>query len=245
MLNKRLAAVAAFVPPGAVVADVGTDHALLPVYLVRSGTCPRAIATELNEGPYRHAFANIFRHGLEERISLRRGDGLAPISPGEAEVIVLAGMGGRSIVRILSAAPEVLGAARRLILQPMTDAGELRSWLVSNGWRLVDEDLVEEEGHFYPVIVAEHGKGDVGDPFLLEVGPRLLEKRHPLLPFYLERLKAGYEKVLGALTCSCRPQALAKAQEIIKKVKWLEEVLALAGSNRCGDSRNCRGAGTA
>ncbi|WP_051276404.1 tRNA (adenine(22)-N(1))-methyltransferase [Desulfovirgula thermocuniculi] len=245
MLTKRLAAVAAFVPPGAVVADVGTDHALLPVYLVESGICPHAIATELNDGPYRHAFANICRYGLEEKISLRQGDGLAPLCPGEADVVVLAGMGGRSIVRILSSSPEVLAATRRLILQPMTDVGELRSWLADNGWRLVDEDLVEEEGRLYPVIVAEPGREEVSDPFLLEVGPRLVEKGHPLLPDYLERLKAGYEKVLGALSCSCRPQALAKAREIIKKISRLEEVLALAGSDRCGDSRNRGGAGTA
>lgn len=206
---------------------MGTDHALLPIFLVESGICPRVIATELNEGPYRHALAAICQHGLKEKISLRQGDGLTPLSPGEAEVVILAGMGGRTIMRILSSSPGVLAATRRLILQPMTDAGDLRSWLVSNGWRLVDEDLVEEDERLYLILVAEAGVEEVTDPLLLEVGPRLLEKRHPLLPAYLQRLKANYEKVLGALTCSCRPQALAKAQEIIRKVTWLEEVIDL------------------
>ncbi|SHJ79641.1 tRNA (adenine(22)-N(1))-methyltransferase [Desulfofundulus thermosubterraneus] len=224
-LAKRLKAIATYVPPGTVVADIGTDHALLPIYLVAKGICPKAVATELNAGPYRSARTAVHLQGLDGKIDVRQGDGLRPLLPGEAQVIVLAGLGGNTIRQILAAAPEVLAAVRRLILQPMVDAGDLRLWLVEEGWRLLDETLVVEDGHLYVILVAEPGREKVSDPFLLEIGPRLVEKKHPLLPAYLSKLMAEYQRVLKALVHSRSPRAEEKALEISDKMARIQEVL--------------------
>lgn len=223
-LTRRLATIAGYVLPGTVVADIGTDHALLPIYLVAKGICPKAVATELNAGPYRSARTAVHLQGLDGKIDVRQGDGLRPLLPGEAQVIVLAGLGGNTIRQILAAAPEVLAAARRLILQPMVDAGDLRLWLVEKGWRLVDETLVEEDGHLYVIVVAEPGLEKVTDLFMLEIGPRLVEKKHPLLPAYLNKLMAEYQRVLKALARSRSPRAKDKSLEISAKLTRLKEV---------------------
>ncbi|MGB9803164.1 tRNA (adenine(22)-N(1))-methyltransferase [Desulfofundulus sp.] len=224
-LTRRLAAIAACVPPGVVVADIGTDHALLPIYLVEKGICPRVVATELNPGPYRSAIEAVNLQGLDGKIEVRQGDGLHPLLPGEAQVIVLAGMGGNTIRQILADSPEVLAAVRRLILQPMVDAGDLRLWLVGEGWRLVDEMLVEEDGRLYVIVVAERGREKVSDPYLLEIGPRLVEKKDPLLPAYLSKLMAHYQRILKALARSRSSRAEEKALEISDKMARIQEVL--------------------
>lgn len=224
-LTERLAAIAGFIPPGTVIADIGTDHARLPVYVVERGICPAAVATDLNEKPYRSALQAVQNRGLAGKISVRRGDGMRPLQPGEAEVVVVAGMGGNTIRQILAGAPEVLARVRRLILQPMVDGGDLRRWLAENGWRLVDETLVEEGGHLYVIDVAEPGREMVTDPVLLEIGPRLLEKGHPLLFAYLDKLAAGYHRVLYSLTRGRSSEALHKAVELTARLKRIKDYL--------------------
>ncbi|MBC7324419.1 MAG: SAM-dependent methyltransferase, partial [Moorella sp. (in: Bacteria)] len=129
-LPKRLAAIAEFVPPGKVAADIGTDHAYLPVYLVQTGRSPRVIATELNEKPWMRARFWVSSFHLEDKIEVRLGAGLQVLSPGEVQVVVVAGMGQNTIRELLAATPAVLYRLERLILQPMSDAGNLRLWLV-------------------------------------------------------------------------------------------------------------------
>ena len=225
-LSRRLAAVAASVPRGSVPADIGTDHGLLPISLVESKICPRAIATELNEGPFLAAKLALEQSGLQAKISLRRGDGLTPLRPGEAQVIVIAGMGGGTIRGILARSKAILDLAGRLILQPMSDAGALRLWICASGWKITDESLVEEDGRVYPVIVAEPGLEPTRDPLRLELGPRLLEKKDPLLGCYLEKIVAGYRRVLSGLARSSSDEAGQKAVLIEKKVAEIEKEVA-------------------
>lgn len=225
-LPRRLAAVAAFVPRGSVPADIGTDHALLPISLVESGTCPKAIATDLNEGPFLAAKRALEQIGLQAKISLRRGNGLTPLQPGEAQVIVIAGMGGSTIRGILAGSKAILDGAGRLILQPMSDAGDLRLWLCASGWKIADETLIEEDGRVYTVIAAEPGREIDQDPLHLELGPRLLEKKDPLLGGYLERIVAGYRQVLDGLARSSSDEAGRKAVLIEQKVSEIEKEVA-------------------
>ena len=201
-LSERLAALAAYVPAGSVVADIGTDHAHLPVYLVKAGICRRVIATDVKEGPFRSAGIKIKEHGLDGRIELRLGDGLQVLKPGEADVLVLAGMGGNTIREILAAAPLVLKQCSRLVLQPMVDAGDLRFWLAGNGWKIRDEQLVEEEGRIYVILAAVPGRESTKDRLYLELGPRLIEKKDPLLVVYLENIMDKYERILTGLSAS-------------------------------------------
>ena len=137
-LDQRLSAVAALVRLGSRLADIGTDHAYLPVWLVQNGVCPAAIAADLRPGPLEAARRHVAAAGLEDRISLRLGDGLAPVFPGEADDIVIAGMGGETIAAILAAADWLADARLRLVLQPMSRAEETRRWLLKNGFSGMD-----------------------------------------------------------------------------------------------------------
>lgn len=216
---------AGFVPPGKVVADIGADHAYLSVYLVQTGRSPQVIATELNAGPWRRGCFWVSACNLENKIEVRRGEGLAVLFPGEAQVAVIAGLGGNTIIQILAAAPAVLRRLERLILQPMTDAGDLRLWLVDNGWRLAEEALVEEEGRLYEIVVAEQGEEVTRDRLLLELGPRLIEKGDPLLVSYLEHRKQNYQRVLSSLARSRSPEAQEKAILLTAKLAKVRELL--------------------
>ncbi|MDD4238723.1 MAG: class I SAM-dependent methyltransferase [Desulfotomaculaceae bacterium] len=225
-LPKRLAALAAFIPHGSIAADIGTDHAYLPIFLIKQGICRFVIATDLREGPFQSAVHKIKEHVLEDRIGLRLGDGLQPLKPGEAEVVVLAGMGGNTIRGILAGAPQTLAGIKRLVLQPMTDAGDLRVWLAANGWKIADEELVEDDGRIYVIIAAEPGREVTYDPVYLELGPRLLEKRSPLLGRHLNGFMVKYERVLAGLALAHSTAAREKALEIEGKVARIREVAA-------------------
>lgn len=154
MLDKRLQTVAALVRPGSRMADIGTDHGYLPVYLVREGICPRAIAADLRPDPLEAARRHVTAAGLTEKIALRLGDGLAPIAPDEVDDVVIAGMGGETIAGILAAADWVQDPRLRLVLQPMTRAEELRRYLLYHGFSIEAERLVQDGRHLYPVLAA-------------------------------------------------------------------------------------------
>lgn len=223
-LAKRLAALAAYVPYGSVVADIGTDHAYLPIFLVEKGICPKAIATDLNPGPFRSAGRKIAEHNQEDKIELRLGDGLKTLKPGEADVLVLAGMGGNTIREILAAAPDVLRKVKRLVLQPMADPGEMRRWLAGNGWKITDEELIEEDGRIYVIVVAEPGREKLEEPLLFELGPRLLDEKGPLLDTYLRKIIEKYERVLTGLAAAKSDSAREKALELKEKLDRIREV---------------------
>ncbi len=154
-LDPRLAAVAAFVPPGARVADVGADHGQLAEALLRAGVARSCVATEASPARLRRLAERLGDHGLGARLTLRCGDGLAPLHPADGlDVLVLAGLGGFTIVRILSQPDRGRLGIRRYVLQPATDAALVRRWLLAHGLGRMDERLVEVRGRFHPVIAA-------------------------------------------------------------------------------------------
>ena len=138
-LDERLAQCAEFVREGASVADIGTDHAYLPVYLVKSGKTKKAVAADVRVGTLENAKGNIIRNGLESSIKTVLSDGLEKIGPDEADDIVIAGMGSELIIRIIEAAPWLRDSKKHLILQPMTRAEELRKYLCRSGFEIISE----------------------------------------------------------------------------------------------------------
>ncbi len=170
-IGKRLRAVAGFITPGDRVADIGTDHAALPILLARSGACPRVIETDIAEKPLRFAEHNINAAGLGEKIELRRCDGLEGISPDEADTVVIAGMGGELTAGIIAAADWLKDGRHTLILQPMSRADVLRSFLRGNGFRMTGERAVCDAGRFFTVIrAAFRGDGEEYPPFFEYTG---------------------------------------------------------------------------
>ncbi|MCL5058739.1 MAG: class I SAM-dependent methyltransferase [Actinobacteria bacterium] len=227
-LDPRLDAIVSHIPPGSRVADIGTDHALLPVSLVKTGRASRVVATELNEKPYQTALRQVMESGVNSLVEVRRGDGLVALRPGEVDVVVIAGMGGNTIAGVLERSPEVLAGVTRLVLQPMSDPGDLRMWLARNGWRLADEELVKDDGKFYVIIAAVPGEEPCRDGFMMEIGPVLVGKCSPYLVEYLEKIKGDYQRVLSGLARSRSDEAMAKAIALTSRLTRITEVI-----NRC------------
>lgn len=201
-LGERLAAIAAFVPQGAKLADIGTDHAYLPIALLSAGRINQAVAGEVNKGPYESAKAAIKQYKWEQSIQLRLGNGLEVIAPGEVDTVVIAGMGGSTIIDILTRYPATTESVETLILQPMVAGAAVRRWLTDNGWRISDENLVVDEGRIYEIIVAVKGQAKEEDPILAEIGPVLWAKRHPLLKEHLQRLINQTRRILAEMAVS-------------------------------------------
>jgi tRNA (adenine22-N1)-methyltransferase len=238
-LSERLRAVAQQVLPGSVVVDVGTDHAYLPIYLVKQEICPQVIGVEINPGPLRSAVQQVEAAGLSARITIREGDGLLGVQPGEAQIAVLAGMGGKTICEILGAAPEVVARLNRLILQPMGAIPRLREWLYQHQWSVVWEDLIEEDGLFYQLITAEPqslGKPiqDLPDRNSLEyeIGYTLIQRRHPLLPKYLELRMTAERRILQQLSQSKTPQANLQKELRQQRIAQYCKILDLLNNNQ-------------
>ena len=153
-LGSRLLQCARLVRPGTRAADVGTDHAYLPIWLVQEGRCPFVVATDIHTGPAERAAVSIAEAGLTDRIDVRIGDGLEPVSPGEVDDVVVAGMGGEPIADILRAAPWLRDDRIRLVLQPMSKAELLRRFLLDSGYALFQERAVRDGGRLYTVMAA-------------------------------------------------------------------------------------------
>lgn len=184
MISKRLELVASFVPQGAVLLDVGSDHAYLPIELVERGQIERAIAGEVVDGPYQSAVKNVEAHGLNEKIQVRLANGLAAFEEADqVSVITIAGMGGRLIATILEEGLDKLANVERLILQPNNREDDLRIWLQEHGFQIVAESILEEAGKFYEILVVEAGQMNLSasdvrfGPFLSkEISPVFVQK---------------------------------------------------------------------
>lgn len=240
-LDKRLQAVASLVPQGSRFADIGTDHAYLPVWLLEQGVIASAVAGDIAAGPCQAARTTVAMHGAASSIAVRQGSGLAVLSPGEADCIAICGMGGSTIISILAADMAVAKGAQRLLLQPMAGAAALRRWLVAQGWCITREALVDDEPHFYEIICAERAEkcaaraSDAGEQCCSEqagpasyseaeylVGPALLRDGHPLLAKQIARQQASLHELLTNMARSERAKASTKYQEAQKLLQALE-----------------------
>ena len=205
-ISNRLKTVAKAVTPGRIPADIGTDHGYVPIYLVKHGICPKALALDINPGPLARARENIEREKLEDRIAIRLSDGLKHLRTEEADTIIIAGMGGTLICRILEAAPDFFAAGKELILSPHSEWFKVRHFLSACHYRIGKEWFLKEDGKYYVVIRAWPGeeRGD-GPPFkkrqeevCARYGPCLLEEGDPLLYEYLvEDVKKKKKILLG------------------------------------------------
>ncbi len=188
-LDKRLSMVASLVRRGSRVADIGTDHAYLPVYLVQAGICPQGVAADIRSGPLESARRTVTEAGLTDKIALRLGDGLAPLAANEVEDIVIAGMGGETIVQILSAVEWVKDMHLQFILQPMTRAEELRRWLLTNGFVITEERLVQDGHRLYPVMAVMYtATPPVTDEYVFYAGFFSAEEGRPYREMMAEHL---------------------------------------------------------
>ena len=151
-LSERLLHIAGQVRAGQTLADVGCDHGYLPIYLVQKGCMQRAIAMDINEGPLQRAMEHIEREALGDYIQTRQSDGLEKLSPGEADAVIIAGMGGNLTIDILTRGETVVRTLDQLILEPQSELAAVRAFLRENDYFIEVEDLVLEDGKYYPIL---------------------------------------------------------------------------------------------
>lgn len=203
-LTSRLEAVASLILPGKCIADIGTDHAYIPVHACSSGLCPRAIAADVAPGPLEAAKGHVREAGLTEVIDCRLGDGLTCLAPHEADGAVMAGMGGVLIVHMLTAAPDVWQAMEFLVLQPQSDAAAVRRFVYEHDWHIDDERLVIDDGRLYEVLRAVPGKAMGLNGWLYDVGPVNWQRRDALLTVKIDAMMESRKHVQEGLKKSRR-----------------------------------------
>ena len=237
-LSLRLSAIADMVTTGNRLVDVGCDHGYLPVYLIQQKKIPSAIAMDVRKGPLSRAKEHIRQYGLEEYIQARLSDGLENLKAGEGDTLVIAGMGGPLMERILTDGQSVRDSFSEMILQPQSDIPHFRRFIQSQGFQIVEEKMVEEESKFYPMmrVVRTCPEGDGNEnlvseaaPYTLEeaFGKFLLKEHNPVLYRYLlreERIRADILKQLQAA-----PQAeavTARIREVKEEAQLIKAALA-------------------
>lgn len=215
ILGPRLQMVASFVPNGANLGDIGTDHAYLPIALYETQRISKAVAIDVHEGPYQSALTAVKARHLETVIDVRFGDGLMPLEPGEVNVLTLAGMGGRTMLDILSARPDVLESVHDLIMQPQGAEKAVRLALLGDGWRLKAERLVEEDDRIY--VVMAYSKDDGWDGADLQTIERNWTQRlHPLLENG-SILEAKFQSLVQKLVWHFGPLVLEERTDLLTR----------------------------
>lgn len=201
-LSKRLNAVAAMVTSGHVVCDVGCDHGYVSIFLVKAKKCPKVYALDVREGPLERARQHVEAYACTDYIELKLSDGMKEMPSGIADTLILAGMGGRLVIKILSESMEKIRKMKELVLQPQSEIGLVREFIRKEGFALADEDMVEEDGKYYPVMRAvwDFKTGDFCEnnekqAVLDKYGPILLAGRHPVLKEYLLREEILLEEI--------------------------------------------------
>lgn len=232
-IGPRLRAVASYVVQGAKLADIGTDHAYLPVYLLQKELISGAIAVDIHKGPLEAAENTVKLYGLASRIDIRLGNGLIPLLPGEIDTLVIAGMGGATILEILLSKPEVLEKVNSLILQPQGAEDRVRKFLADQGWKLKDEELVQEDGRIYTIINFTRNEGLSREDIELmageltrKIGDFLAEEEPDSLggPEVLKEYLGRYSWSFGPVILQKRTELLASM--IRSNILQLEKIIS-------------------
>ena len=231
-LSPRLQQVAAFVPTGSRVADIGTDHGYVPIYLACTGQIREALAMDVGKGPLERAGAHIRAYErwaeteglLPVSIHTRLSDGLTELRPGEADAVVMAGMGGELVMRILEGGRSLWDHIRTWILSPQSDLEKVRRYLAANGFCIAEEAMVRDEGKFYTVMKVQRDLEPACSAIQLRYGRHLLDRRDPILTEYLNRERKRVRTILGTLGGDTENQARARSS-LELELQQIEEAL--------------------
>lgn len=232
-------AVAAMVTSGGVLADVGTDHGYIPIALIQRQKIKSAIAMDINKGPLARAQDNIASARLGDYIQTRLSDGVAALGEGEADSILIAGMGGELVIHILSEGEKVCKAASELILQPQSDIRKVREYLRLHHYKIVDEDMICEDGKYYPmmrVINVELDnawmKMDEQTRVACDIyGPLLLRNGNPVLRRFLVRQHRQLTQILQTLQAQTMSEKIeTRIAEVLEELQYNESAYTILGA---------------
>ena len=225
-LTDRLLKIASLVTEGKRVADIGTDHGYIPVYLLNQGKVPYAILADVNKGPLENARGEVRHNKLLDKVDLRLGYGIEVLEKGEVDEVIIAGMGGILISELLEAKLEVAHSVDKLILQPMQAQNELRKYLLNNGFEILDEVLVKEDFRIYEIIIAKYtGKNTVvSDDIYYEVGTKLIENKDPLLNEFIDKKIYMYNSIIKKIEGKSSEGIEKKIKESKDSIEKLEKL---------------------
>lgn len=224
-LSKRLQAVADLVSEGQIVADVGTDHGYIPIYLLESGKCERAIAMDINKGPLLRAKEHIAEHGLDAKIEVKLSDGVEALSVGACDCVVVAGMGGALAVKIMEEGQAVFKSLQEFVLQPQSELAKVRQYLWENEYCVTAEDMVLEDGKFYPMMKVRNGASEDYTQIELRYGKCLLMQKHPVLKQFLEKEVQTKEAILNNLESESGEHIENRKKELLEELLFAKEAL--------------------
>jgi len=232
-ISARMQALTALVTPGLRVCDVGCDHGFVSIYLVQKGIAPKVLAMDVRQGPLSQAQAHVAEWGLTDKIETRLSDGLLKMNQEEADCIICAGMGGPLMIKILQESREKVLSLKELILQPQSEISRFREYLRTNGFHIIKEDMVFEDGKYYPMMkvipretedqvdynkeVPNTAEQQVFDLF----GQCLLEHRHPVLKQYLEHSRNVTEVLIKKLKEQKSERARERLPQLEEELKWI------------------------
>lgn len=225
-LTDRLLKIASLVTKGKKIADIGTDHGYIPVYLLNKGDIDYAILADVNKGPLENARKEVRHNKLLDKTNLRLGSGIEVLEVGEVDEIIIAGMGGILISELLEAKSEVAKSADKLILQPMQAQDELRKYLLNNGYEILNEVLVKEDFRIYEILEVKYtGKNTiVEDEIYYEVGKNLIENNDPLLKEFLDKKIYKYNSIIEKLEGKSGEGIDKKREESLVAISKLEKL---------------------
>jgi len=224
-LSIRLKTIATMVEKSETVADIGTDHGYIPIYLIKNNICNTAIASDINSGPIEKAELNISLENLRDKIECRLGGGLTTIKPKEVNSAIIAGMGGNLIRDIILESEDVFKSLDNAILQPVQNPEVLRRFIYEQGYCILEEELCFDQNKFYEIIkVSYDNKPKEKEEIFYEVGEMLINKKHPLIKEYLQHKIDKYNKIYENIKEETEGAEIRKT-EIGNKVKRLQELI--------------------
>lgn len=222
-LSERLNTVVSFVKPGSRVADVGTDHGYVPIELAQRGIIRHGLAMDVRKGPLERAKEHIRQYGLEDVIETRLSDGICQMQDGEADTVIVAGMGGELVIHILEEGRRFWDQIDHWILSPQSELDKVRDYLAEQGFAIERETMLKEEGKYYVVMDVVRGQMPPLKPWESLYGPLLLKEKHPVLAELLEKEKTLCESILKGLDGQESESAVSRAEELRKQIQWIEE----------------------
>ena len=222
-LSKRLQAVADLVSNGMFVADIGTDHGYIPIYLMETGKSPKVLAMDVNEGPLLRAKEHIAEHQLP--IETRQSDGVQNLQPGECDCVLIAGMGGALTIKIMEEGETIFRQLKEFVLQPQSELSKVRQYLYNQGYCIIAEDMVLEDGKFYPMMKVINGQATTYNQLELRYGKLLLEQKHPVLKTFLEKEFQVKQNILRNLNKESGLHIEIRKKEIQEELEEIQYAL--------------------
>ncbi|MBR1444521.1 MAG: SAM-dependent methyltransferase [Firmicutes bacterium] len=226
-LSERMRRVAEKVEKCDLIADIGTDHAYIPIYLVKNGVIKRAIAGDISKGSVMKAAKNIIRNGCEERIETRVGNGLKILGEGEyVDTVIMSGMGGMLMKEIMRERTDIIKNTSQLVLQPQRDIDKVRRYLHDISFRIENEDMFTEDGKYYNIIVCRNGKEDRYSEREYLFGKKLIDEKNEVLSAYIEKEMRKMKNVINSMKDRKEEHILKRKKEIENEYRIYGEVAA-------------------